>query len=162
MRFLILLFPLFFILSTCKGQVPDPEEFSTFQTTLEKKGVATGLHFGNKAFVEVGYFKYTILQSIWTLGNSYSLELSYSNSAFVFAPKASFWASLMGVNIGISTPYYFSNTGEHSLRIRPEIGLGHRRFKLVYGRNISMYHPEMENIGKHLLSFHFFFESKKV
>ena len=72
----------------------------------------------------------------WALAGEFIIN---PDSVNAFAPKASFWVTggAYFLSIGASASYYI-NKSSASLRVRPEIGFGLKRFRLVYGYNFAL------------------------
>lgn len=144
------------LLSSTRGYAqktgPLPDEYTV-------DGIALGMNFGEYDYFELGYFKYTILNNQVTLGKAYTLENNYKNKVWTFVPKVGFWFSIAKINLGAHLPFAINTQGDHSLKIRPEIGFGHRRFKINYANNITFYNRDMLHQSKHLLTLHLFLEA---
>ena len=63
----------------------------------------------------------------------------------------------MGLNVIYYTDFYQS-----SLRIRPEIGMGFGRWKVVYGYNIPLTNKRFEGVNKSNIGIVLLFGIKKL
>ena len=131
------------------------QEKNRVMAELTTLGIASGLHISKFPMLEIGYFKHTIFEFPMTWGSSYTIE-SYFSDDFVIAPKINYWINILFVNIGFSVPWYFNFYGYNSLKIRPEIGLGYKNFKINYSTNISLTNKDMKSIGSHFISLNYY------
>ena len=81
----------------------------------------------------------------------------------VIGPKIGAWIAggSGGMAMGLNLIYY-TNFDQSSLRIRPEIGMGFGRFKVVYGYNIPLYNKAFEGINKSNLGIALLFSIKHL
>ena len=127
---------------------------------LTTYGIATGIHINKFPMLEIGYFKHTIYEFPMTFGGSYTVE-SYFNKNFTIAPKINYWMNIMFINVGFSVPWYFNVNGQNSLKIRPEIGIGYKSFKINYSANISLTNKDMDYIGVHFFALNYYVRLKE-
>ena len=159
---ILIILALIYLISPAMGQTDSINVDNEYRemAELETTGIATGVHIGNFPMVELGYFRHLTFEFPMTFGESYTIE-SYFINDFVFAPKVNFWMNFLFINAGLSVPWYFDLHGDHSLKIRPEIGFGYKNFKINYSANISIYNRDMENVGKHFLSLNYYIRLKE-
>ena len=129
-------------------------------------GITTGLNYNSKLTYEIGFGKaeYGMTHHHWSLINYYiGSEFTFHDDELIFAPKASFWfnGGSAGMAMGISLINY-TDLSESSLKIRPEIGLGFGKFKLVYGYNISTFNKDFADIGNHNVNLVLYFDLIKT
>lgn len=128
-------------------------------------GLLTGVSFGKQTFVEIGLSK----NSNTVVGHHpfsstvfASTELKFGDK-FILGPKIGAWAAggvgaiAMGLNI-----IYYTNFDNSTLVFRPEIGLGFKTFKLVYGYNANLTKNRIDGINKNLASVVYCFKLKKL
>lgn len=88
------------------------------------------------------------------IGRAYavSVELQPWGNGSV-GPKTTGWLAggSAAVAIGASFIWYFG-AGGHSVRLRPEFGVGSGSFRAAYGYSIPLYNADMEGINTHNLS----------
>lgn len=63
----------------------------------------------------------------------------------------------MGLNL-----IYYTDFGQSSVRIRPEIGIGFDRWKFVYGYNIPLTIKHFDGVNKNNIGIGIFFGVKKI
>lgn len=91
-----------------------------------------------------------------------STEFKLSTSETIIGPKIGVWAG-GGVGLvafGLSTIYY-TDLDKGTWRLRPEIGLGLDRFKLVYGYNIALTNENFTKINRDNISLTILLQVKK-
>lgn len=91
-----------------------------------------------------------------------SNEIRIDNKLLI-GSKIGVWASggIGALAIGLNMVYY-TNFNQSSLRLRPEIGVGLDRWKVVYGYNIPLTNRNFEEVNKSNISVAYMFGIKKI
>lgn len=91
-----------------------------------------------------------------------STEFKLSTGETIIGPKIGVWAGggATLASIGLSTIYY-TDFGTGTWRLRPEIGFGLDRFKLVYGYNLALTNENFTKINKDNISLTILLQIKK-
>ncbi|NOZ46690.1 MAG: hypothetical protein GXO79_07890 [Chlorobi bacterium] len=145
---ILLLFPFF---SYSKGFLTESNNKKIKKLLVEKTyDIYTGLHFQLNTdtrkiniipeigFAKVYYLKvnqYDFLYS-WSLSNEIILRKN-----IIWGFKTSPWVSILNYNLGISFIYY-TDFKKGNFKIRPEIGINFKKFKIALGYNIPTYENE--------------------
>ena len=81
----------------------------------------------------------------------------------VIGPKIGAWigGGSGGLALGLNLIYY-TDFVESSLRLRPEIGMGFGRWKVVYGYNIPLMNKGFEAVNKSVISLAYLLGIKKT
>jgi len=114
-----------------------------YQTTKTTLAAHIGYQYYAFHGVELGFAhaRYSKQGGIgYVRAYAFAGELIFNpDSVMAFAPKASFWLTggAYFLSMGASASYYI-NKSSSSFRIRPEIGFGLKRFRLVYGYNFAL------------------------
>jgi len=97
----------------------------------------------------------------WTLFASTEFKLSTHET--IIGPKIGVWAGggVGLVAVGLCTIYY-TDFDKGTWRLRPEIGFGLDRFKLVYGYNIPLTNKEFDKINESNISLTVLLQIKKM
>ena len=82
-----------------------------------------------------------------TTGTNAMIGIEYSPSQEIIAPKLSFSQSLFGIGYRINALYYIEPE-INRMSIRPEVGFGYFRLRLMVGRNIFFQEYEDSKINK--------------
>lgn len=154
-KFLLFLFAAF-SMADLAAQTGQPSK--NYQTT--KTVIAA--HFGYQYFayhgLELGlaHARYSKQGGLHYV-RAYALagEVVFSDSLTAFGPKAGIWITggAAMLSLGASASYYINkNTG--SLRARPEIGFGLKRFRLVYGYQFTLTEKDFLPVNApHIVTF---------
>jgi len=127
------------------------------------RGIVLGVHGARETMVEIGYFNYAFTYSGYgNSGTGYSISTEhYINNNYIVAPKIAGFSNLWGINLGVATVWYFDQKKNNSFRIRPEIGIGLREYKITYAFNMAMTNKDMSNVSKHMISAVYFLNFNK-
>lgn len=127
------------------------------------EGLIIGIHGARETMFEIGYFKHT-----WEYigygegGKGYSISTEhYINDNYIIAPKIARFINAWGINMGVAGVWYFDMEKNNSLRLRPEIGYGSKRFKLTYAFNMAITNKDIPNVSKHMVSAIYFVNFRK-
>jgi hypothetical protein len=125
----------------------------------------TGYSLGTYSYVDIGFSK----NSNTTIGyhpfsSAYfaSTEIKLGDK-LILGPKIGGWiaggssAMVLGLNM-----IYYTDFDNGSLVLRPEIGFGVDKLKLVYGYNANLTKYRLERINKHLVGLAYCFKLKKL
>lgn len=123
-----------------------------YYANLEKHiSILAGYNFWRNHFAELGlavnqYGRVGHHPSAWAY--FISSELKFDDKVLI-GPKIGTWigGGAGGMAMGLNLIYY-TDFEQSSLRIRPEIGIGFERFKMVYGYNIPLYNKAFQGINK--------------
>ena len=86
-----------------------------------------------------------------------STELNaFTENKCVIGPKVGAWASggAGAISIGANVIYY-TDFHNFTLKFRPEIGVGIRRARIVYGYNLSLINKNFEGISNHVIGINY-------
>ena len=137
-----------------------------YYAELEKHiSILVGYNFWKHHFAELGlavnqYGRVGHHPSAWAY--FISSELKFDQKLLI-GPKIGTWigGGVGGMAMGLNLIYY-TDFDQSSLRIRPEIGMGFGRFKVVYGYNIPLYNKAFEGINKNNLGIALLFSIKHL
>lgn len=137
-----------------------------YYAELEKHiSILAGYNFWRNHFAELGlavnqYGRVGYHPGAWAY--FISSEIKFDNKLLI-GPKIGTWigGGAGGMAMGLNLIYY-TDFDQSSLRIRPEIGLGFGRFKVVYGYNIPLYNKAFEGINKSNLGIALLFSIKHL
>ena len=126
--------------------------------------VLTGFNFWSNEYVEIGvalnqYGSVGRHPAAWSIFASSEVKW---DSKLLIGPKIGAWVGggVGGMALGINMIYY-TNFENSSLRIRPEIGMGFGRWKVVYGYNIPITN-HLTGINRSNIGLAFLIGLKKV
>ncbi len=127
--------------------------------------ILAGYNFWQNHYGEVGISlnQYGIVgyhPAAWACFISSEIKI---DDELVIGPKIGAWmgGGVAGMALGFNIIYY-TDLEESSLRIRPEIGLGFDRWKVVYGYNIAITNKNFEGINTNNIGLAFMFGVKKL
>ncbi|MEW6469000.1 MAG: hypothetical protein AB1458_08760 [Bacteroidota bacterium] len=88
-------------------------------------------------------------------------EMIFSDSLNAIGPKASFWLSGGGARLSLgAAAICYINKSSSSLRLRPEVGFGLKRYRLAYGYNFALWGRDLLPLNPHVITFSFLFDLK--
>lgn len=141
------------------GQNNHPD--TTGKTFNSGKGmelsILTGYMQGKYSFVDLGVeFNQAGATGVHSFSTSYSIssEVKIGSGKTIIGPKIGVWIA-GGPAIGLNAIYY-TDFEKSSVVIRPEIGFGVTKFKLVYGYNWLLSNT-LTGLNKSLVSLTFCF-----
>jgi hypothetical protein len=118
------------------------------------RGIIFGIHGARETMFEIGYFNYAFEYiGYGDSGVGYSISTEhYVNKNYIIAPKIAGLSNVWGINMGVATVWYFDMEKNHSFRVRPEIGIGTKDYKVTYAFNMAMTNKDMPNVSKYIVS----------
>ena len=124
-----------------------------------------GFNSGENMFGEIGIARNRInIVGNHAAGSTlfFSTEFGLGGEGY-FAPKIGCWAGggVAPIAVGVNLLYY-TNFSNGTVRVRPEVGLGLDRFKLVYGYNIGFTHKDFPGVNTNNLSIVILLQLKKL
>lgn len=167
-RILTILFLTFGISSFCSGQTENDstDNKMRYGVDLERHiSILTGFNFWRNSYGELGlainqYGRVGHHPAAWAYFVSNEIKI---DDKILIGPKIGVWAGggAAGMAMGLNLIYY-SDFDQSSLRIRPEIGMGFGRWKVVYGYNIPLTNKNFEGVNKSNIGIAFMFGIKKL
>lgn len=162
----ILLFLFISLSAHIYAQPPDTLKSYGYETRMEKYiSILIGYNQWNYGFAEIGlaknqYGTVGVHPSAWAYFLSSEIKV---DDKLMIGPKLGAWigGGAAGMALGISMIYY-TDLNEGTLRLRPEIGIGFDRFKMVYGYNILLANKDFEGINRHVVSLAYLIGVKKL
>jgi hypothetical protein len=152
----------------CFGQTENDSTISKMRYSVDLKrhvSVLTGLNFWRNFYGELGlainqYGRVGHHPTAWAYFVSNEIKI---DDNILMGPKIGVWAGggASGMAMGLNLIYY-TDFDQSSLRIRPEIGLGFGRFKVVYGYNIPLTNKNFEGVNKSNIGIALMFGVKKL
>lgn len=137
MRFWAITFLLLLFGFAAYGQPLDDKTSKAFGNNKKiEASVLTGFNQGKYSFVDVGMeFNQAGATGVHSFSFSYSVssEIKLGQGKTLIGPKIGVWVAggpAFGVNV-----IYYTDFERSSMALRPEIGFGVTKFKLVYGYN---------------------------
>jgi hypothetical protein len=153
-RILAILLLTFQTSSFCFGQTEDGSTANRLRNggDLERHiSVLTGFNFWSNFYGELGlsinqYGRVGHHPAAWAYFISNEIKI---DNKILIGPKIGVWAGggVGGMAMGLNLIYY-SDFEQSSFRIRPEIGMGFGRWKVVYGYNIPLTNKNFEGVNK--------------
>ncbi len=137
-----------------------------FGVDLERHiSVLTGVNLWRNFYGELGlavnqYGRIGYHPAAWAYFVSNEIKI---DNKILIGPKIGVWAGggVGGMAMGLNLIYYTDLT-QSSLRIRPEIGMGFGRWKIVYGYNIPLSNRNFEGVNKSNIAIALMFGVKKI
>lgn len=127
--------------------------------------ILTGYNFWGNHYGELGlavnqYGRLGYHPAAWAC--FISTEIKIDNKLLV-GPKIGAWVGggMSGLAVGANLIYY-TDFEQSSLRIRPEIGLGFGRWKVVYGYNIPLTNKDFDGVNNSNIGIALMFGVKKI
>jgi|SRR6218665_1846143 len=125
---------------------------------LQQDGILIGVHISDFPTVEIGYSKYFYSPENTKMpfagGYGISVE-NYFLKDYIMAPKLFVWTNVIGLNFGGSIPWYSNLEGNNSLKVRLEIGVGAKNWRINLGYNIPIYNHGLHHIAQTMLSLNY-------
>lgn len=139
------------------------DDFCKYSVDLEQHiSVMSGYTFWRYHYGELGvaYNRYGRV-GLHPFSRAYfvSCEMRLDKNVII-GPKVGVWIG-GGVAVGMNLIYY-TNFNQSSLRIRPEMGIGFGRWKIVYGYNIPLTNKGFEKLNKSNIGVLLMFGVKKI
>jgi hypothetical protein len=167
-RLIAILLLVFGTISFCSGHTENDTAMNKLRygVILERHiSVLTGFNFWRNFNVELGlainqYGQVGHHPAAWAYFVSNEIKI---DNKILIGPKIGVWAGggVSGMAMGLNVIYY-SNFDNSSLRIRPEIGMGFGRWKVVYGYNIPLTNRDFEGVNKSNIGIALVFGVKKI
>ena len=164
---IILLIILGFI-SYSFGQTENDSTINEFRyyVSLERHiSVLAGFNLWRNYYGELGvalnqYGRVGHHPAAWAFFISNEMKIS---DKILIGPKIGAWigGGSGGMALGLNLIYY-TDFDQSSLRIRPEIGLGFGRWKVVYGYNIPLTNKNFEGVNRSSIGIALMFGIKKL
>ena len=127
--------------------------------------ILTGFNFWRNFYGELGlamnqYGRVGNHPAAWAYFISNEIKI---DNKILIGPKIGVWAGggVGGMAIGLNVIYY-TDFDQSSLRIRPEIGMGFGRWKVVYGYNIPLTNKKFDGVNKSNIGIALLFGIKKI
>lgn len=130
----------------------------------ERKGIIFGAHLSRFPTLEIGYSKYFHLpdNSKIPVSGGYAISIeNYFLNNYIMAPKVSYWTSVICINFGASVPWYTDLNGRSSLKLRPELGIGDKKWRINMAYNLPVYNHKLKSITDFMISFNYIVPFKK-
>jgi len=153
-------------LSVCRAQTPEDSIPVRPGVDLQRKlSILAGYNFWRNHYAELGvainqYGRVGHHPAAWACFVSNEMRIG---DRLLMGPKVGAWigGGAAGLALGINAIYY-TDFDESSLRIRPEIGIGFDRWKVVYGYNLPLYNRNFDAVNRSTVSLTFLFGIKKL
>jgi len=150
----------------CQAQAPKDSIPMRYGVDLQRHiSILAGYNFWRNHYAELGvainqYGRVGHHPAAWAY--FVSNEMRIGNKVLI-GPKAGAWigGGVAGMALGINAVYY-TDFEQSSLRLRPEIGIGFDRWKVVYGYNIPLSNRDFDAINRSNVSLAFLFGVKML
>ncbi len=158
----------FGINSFCSGQTANHSTVNKMEyfVDLERHvSILSGFNFWRNFYGELGlalnqYGRVGHHPAAWAYFVSNEIKI---DDNILLGPKIGVWAGggVGGMAMGLNLIYY-TDFDQSSLRIRPEIGMGFGRWKVVYGYNIPLTNKILEGVNNSNIAVALMFGVKKI
>lgn len=134
----------------CVGQ-SKPNIEHEYAKEQRRISILSGYNFWASHYLEFGIAKNQYRKvgaHPFTSASFLSTEIRIDNS-FLIGPKIGAWMSggMSGLAMGVNLIYY-TDFAQESLRLRPEMGIGVGKWKVVYGYNIPLTNGSFEAVNR--------------
>ncbi|MGC4039571.1 MAG: hypothetical protein QM710_01915 [Flavobacterium sp.] len=163
-RFLLFSFLIMNVAGFCQSRNEEYKQKTEEDYTIQEKGILLGAHLSQFPTLEIGYAYYSYSREDSKMpfagGCGISVE-NYFLKNYIMVPKLSLWASAIGINFGGSLPWYTDLKGNNSLKLRPEIGIGDKNWRVNFAYNLPIYNHGMVHITDPMLSLNYIIPAGK-
>ena len=153
-----------FYYTFCIGQKPKDLSSNKFGDNLRRDfSLLVGYNGWTYSFAEFGFAINQYGQkgnhlTAWAYHISSEIKI---DDKLMIGYKIGAWTDVRIFAVGINTIYY-TNFTSNALRLRPEIGFGYGKWKIVYGYNIPLTNKEFPGINKNNIAVAYLFKLKRL